>query len=355
MVTRSYHSVLNFMWSTGAAYHSVHLVMNNFIRLNQISSVQHYFLIGNVEHTSLFDNVKSLNRIKKDTKRWYRRFFLQREINHILQSQSHDLLLIDGLGMARLLLPLLKFHRKTRALVFFHGKTTIKRKDKKLFAATRSQIKCVAVSKTLQESLLKQISIPVYALPTFLNLPPTTYTDIEREENKNLLVLGAVGRLEKSKNFSLLIEMSVLLRNKGWRFVLHIAGEGSQRDLLERMIRQYDLEEHIILCGYINDIASFYRRIDLVLVPSLQEGQGLIIQEALHYNVPIVCNNLTVFYEQLSESGVYCSSADEWVQHLEGLFDPLNRKELLSRQQKVFKEYNSLLLYLEHCKNLLAF
>ena len=90
----------------------------------------------------------------------------------------------------------------------------------------------------------------------------------------------------------------------------------------------------------------------MVLIPSLQEGQGLVIQEALYYDKPVVCSDIAVFKEQLGEAGIYCSTSyvKDWVDACEKLLQASERINLLKKQQHVHQEYNNKELFIQRCQ-----
>ena len=72
--------VLNCMWSAETAYHSVHLVLSNF--LDAIAPVTHesLFLMGDSTQQKIFSNAQSFRSNKRSTKKLIARYFLRKEI-----------------------------------------------------------------------------------------------------------------------------------------------------------------------------------------------------------------------------------------------------------------------------------
>jgi glycosyltransferase involved in cell wall biosynthesis len=132
---------------------------------------------------------------------------------------------------------------------------------------------------------------------------------------------------------------------------LKIAGEGKQRNELQGKIDQLGLSKQVKLLGQKKDIASFYQDIDLLLVPSLQEGQGLVLQEAIHYGVPVICSDLPVFKEQLADSGVYCDAIDPdcWSKVCAEHRPAKVRQLLFECQQLQYQQYNNAELFEQNC------
>lgn len=305
--------MLNIMWSAQPAFRSVHLVMRNVESSLRPAVSNHGFLMGDSKQQDLLSPSFSLHCGKRVIKSRWARWKARRKLRRMLVQFAPDVLILDGLGVARLVLPLVTYIPDCRVLVYFHGQTRFRKTDYKLFAAVDSyQLRLVAVSRSLAEQIQEQLrQFEVLAVPTFLHLPPTLQCI---RKTHSVLRLGAVGRLVESKNFSLLIQAVSIARRQGHPVQLEIAGDGPLRDQLQTQIHDLQLEGSVQLLGRLSDMQSFYQCIDLLLVPSLQEGQGLVLQEALHYGVPVFCSALAVFREQLQDAGCYLSkdSPDDW-------------------------------------------
>jgi glycosyltransferase involved in cell wall biosynthesis len=96
--------------------------------------------------------------------------------------------------------------------------------------------------------------------------------------------LLAVGRLVESKNISFLIRALVPLTHLDWR--LDIVGDGELRSRLEGEATASGLGDRIRFHGHRDDVASFYRRADLFLLPSKLENAPLVLLEAMSHGLP---------------------------------------------------------------------
>ncbi len=104
----------------------------------------------------------------------------------------------------------------------------------------------------------------------------------------------AVGRLVPVKRFHLLIEALVAIRDRHPGLRLVIAGEGYERDNLERQISELDASEWITLAGYLDDaeVLSLYRQAWLLASASAHEGWGMTITEAAACGTPAVATRI---------------------------------------------------------------
>lgn len=130
-----------------------------------------------------------------------------------------------------------------------------------------------------------------------LSLPP----DIARFMTQGPVIL-AVGRLERQKHFSLLLEAHALLRQRGLAVRCCVVGEGSERDLLTRKIRELGTTDSVLMPGFQNPY-PFMRQASVLALSSLFEGLPLVIIEALALDLPVVAVNCPSGPAELLQNG----------------------------------------------------
>lgn len=101
-------------------------------------------------------------------------------------------------------------------------------------------------------------------------------------------VVGTVAMLRREKGLHDLVQAAAHLRDRGIEARIRIAGEGPLRADLEDQIQRLDLANRVELCGYVTDLASFYRGLAVYVQPSISESFGLAALEALRYRRPFV-------------------------------------------------------------------
>ena len=102
---------------------------------------------------------------------------------------------------------------------------------------------------------------------------------------KHKKVVLAVGRLEDQKNFVLLLEAFALLKREMPDVALCIAGEGSQRRMLEGRARTLGVE--LFMPGHVNPY-PLMRKATVLALTSRYEGFSLVLAEGLALGLPIV-------------------------------------------------------------------
>ncbi len=128
-----------------------------------------------------------------------------------------------------------------------------------------------------------------------------------------------VGNLLRCKGHADLIQAVNLLRESDFKPRVLIAGEGEQRQHLEHMIRDMDLESQIQLLGFRADADRILAASDLVVQPSHAEGLSLVLIQAQMLGKPIVATAVGGACEVLGTDDRYGDLA--WIAKPE---DPLS-------------------------------
>jgi glycosyltransferase involved in cell wall biosynthesis len=123
-----------------------------------------------------------------------------------------------------------------------------------------------------------------------------------------------LGRLQARKNLVRLVNAYARTRNVGFPHKLVLAGQQdslSQSVLLR--IRELKLENDVLLPGYVAavDVPSFYNAADVFVYPSIFEGFGLPIMEAMACGTPVVTSQGSSLDEVAGDAAVLVDPLDE--------------------------------------------
>ena len=102
------------------------------------------------------------------------------------------------------------------------------------------------------------------------------------------VLVGAIGRLDRQKGFSTLIEAMARLKSAPLRCV--ILGDGPEHARLQALIRRHHLERTTWLLGEKGDIPSWLSAFDLYCLPSLWEGLPNSLLEAMALGLPVAAS-----------------------------------------------------------------
>jgi glycosyltransferase involved in cell wall biosynthesis len=104
-------------------------------------------------------------------------------------------------------------------------------------------------------------------------------------------VIGAMGRIVAKKGFNIFCKSLAILKSQSVPFRALIAGEGDERQWLERDIHMLNLDADVSLLGWIESRDaknSFWQNIDIFCLPSLHEPFGIVLLEAWAAGRPVV-------------------------------------------------------------------
>jgi glycosyltransferase involved in cell wall biosynthesis len=120
----------------------------------------------------------------------------------------------------------------------------------------------------------------------------------ENKNNKNLIelekskkIILAVGRLTRQKNFDFLIKEFNKFIKKRDDYLLYIIGEGEERQSLEKLIKENNLNEKAFLLGYQGNVYSYMKRSEIFILSSLWEEVGFVIVEAAINNLYVISSD----------------------------------------------------------------
>ena len=103
-------------------------------------------------------------------------------------------------------------------------------------------------------------------------------------------VMGFVGRLSGQKGISTLLAAAKIIEKTYAHAHLVIVGTGT----LEKKVRRFaESRPSVHILGFRDDVPSIMRACDVLLVPSLWEGFGLVVVEAMASGTPCIASDIS--------------------------------------------------------------
>jgi sugar transferase (PEP-CTERM/EpsH1 system associated) len=159
----------------------------------------------------------------------------------------------------------------------------------------------LSVSSRLAERMSREVGVPLdqirvirngVNLSRFHSVPNTSTRATFGLPAGNDVVVGAVGRLVDVKNHASLLEAIALLRERGRRVALVIAGDGPLRPTLEGQIARLGLVGCVRLLGHRADVEAVLGALDIFVQSSSSEGMSNTILEAMAAGLPVVATRV---------------------------------------------------------------
>ncbi len=104
------------------------------------------------------------------------------------------------------------------------------------------------------------------------------------------VALGTVGMLEPRKGHRVLLDALAALVSGSSAFRCFIAGSGSEREALAARIRELGLTGTVSLTGGVEDPRQLLSALDVFVFPSLKEGLGVALMEAMACGLAVVAS-----------------------------------------------------------------
>ena len=116
-------------------------------------------------------------------------------------------------------------------------------------------------------------------------------------------LVGIVARLEPEKGHPTLLEAWPRVLRAVPDAYLLIVGEGSRREALEAQARELRIAHRVVFTGRRDDVPAVTAALDVAVLPSYREAQGLSVLEAMALSRPVVASNVGGIPEMI-EDGV---------------------------------------------------
>lgn len=154
----------------------------------------------------------------------------------------------------------------------------------------------VSISKQVKDDIIDNFNIAENKIITIYNPCLISEFDTDTKEiDKNIFSVGKtfinMGRLTEQKGQWHLIRAFKRVVEKEEDAKLLILGEGPLEEYLQKMIISLNLENSIKLLGFVTNPYDYLRKSDVFIFPSLYEGLGNSILEAMACSLPVISSD----------------------------------------------------------------
>jgi glycosyltransferase involved in cell wall biosynthesis len=124
------------------------------------------------------------------------------------------------------------------------------------------------------------------------------------------LVVGYSGRFSEEKGPDVFVELAAAMRHRSVRFVM--TGAGPMEANTRKRISRLALGSTVEFRGLVPDIAEHLRTLDVLVLPSREDGRPVVVLEALASGVPVVASRLGGLPEIVHDgmNGFLCPPGD---------------------------------------------
>jgi len=164
------------------------------------------------------------------------------------------------------------------------------------------------------------------ASPTFRTISVQEILKVKQRYGLDSYIL-TVGTLEPRKNMIRLLQAFALLRQSGFSYQLvHAGPRGWLFDDILAEVDRLQLQDSVRFLGRVSleDLVGLYNAATVLVYPSLYEGFGLPVLEAMACGCPVVTSNTSSLPEVVGEAGI--------------MVDPYDVQQLMDAIQKVLED-----------------
>lgn len=232
-------------------------------------------------------------------------------------------------------------------IAWMHSDVAIKDYSERYYKQIKNALseydKCVAVSEKVAQSY--HVKYEVSEVAVIHNIVDDTEIINKSKDireiipyDNNTLNFVSVGRLDYSKNYPMLLEVSKKLLDEGFDFKVYIVGDGDDRKKLEQLIVDNGLENQFILLGKKDNPYPYIKNADCFLLSSRYEGLPTVIIEALILGVPCISTDVAGIGQLLEkEYGLITQNNAE--AFCNGVRQVLEKPEMLEEYKRNLTDY----------------
>lgn len=197
----------------------------------------------------------------------------------------------------------------------------------------------VLVSNSLKEFYSKEL---INSRCECVYIPNVIEKIPENVASLNAKRLVSVGRLSPEKGFVDLLKIFILLHKEYPDWTLDIVGDGVEKEKLEKMIDEYNLNKYVTLHGFRDKeyIDNLLHESSIYLLTSYTESFGIVLIEAMSHGVPCIAFDSAEGAKELIQSGKngYLIKNRSYTAFLKKVVDLINNKTERKRIGKVSRE-----------------
>jgi len=155
-----------------------------------------------------------------------------------------------------------------------------------------------------------ETNVVVLPTPAFAKLEPQNYTKREAllSWKGDSLLVGVLGRVSLAdKGQDVFVRAASLLHKAGYDYKYIIVGDGPDLSGLEVLVSSLGLDDYVLFFGWCDRPTDVLNDIDVLVIPSRFEAQGLVLLEGMVSSRKILASDIPVFKDILSSSQLFIS------------------------------------------------
>lgn len=285
-----------------------------------------FYLDSSIENYSLFDKVV-------DTRKQFIK--IKRRCAEVMESKDPDIIVVQGTAFSNYIPNYV--WKKCKVIVCEHGHFYMGEKYGLHWFGKRKALKrarSIVTLTSLDADNYKKYNARQIPVINIYN-PCIDQQSLEINYDSTSKIIVSCGTLDTIKRFDHVIETAKQVFKKYPDWEWYIFGDGKQRDSLQRMIEDYNLQNKIILKGYEQSKSVIYGNKAFLVLTSKFEGFGMVLIEAMQFRLPVISYDINYGPREIvknGENGYLVSNGDtnELAQTVEEFISDVEMRKRLS-------------------------
>ena len=249
-----------------------------------------------VNYEFLFDSYNGKNKLIKEIYRIKAKTTYLKKIEKKIKNEKYDIVI----DYSSNLLKYDNFDIKIPVFAWIHfsltfGEKLTLEKIKKYKKQYKKYSKIFAITRVMKEEFINKVGIEkkkvelVYN-PIDLKLIEKKAENVEKKYENYLKqdYFLQVSRLTQQKQPEHLVDIYYKLKQAGIKEKLYFIGDGEKKEIIKQKIKEYNLEDDIILLGQIENPYPFFKNAKLFVHTAKYEGLPTVLLESLALGTPVV-------------------------------------------------------------------
>lgn len=299
-----------------------------------------------VNYEFLFDSYNGKNKLIKEIYRIKAKTTYLKKIEKKIKNEKYDIVI----DYSSNLLKYDNFDIKIPVFAWIHfsltfGEKLTLEKTKKYKKQYKKYSKIFAITRVMKEEFINKVGIDekkvelVYN-PIDLKLIQKKAENVEKKYENYLKqdYFLQVSRLTQQKQPEHLVDIYYKLKQAGIKEKLYFIGDGEKKEIIKQKIKEYNLENDIILLGQIENPYPFFKNAKLFVHTAKYEGLPTVLLESLALGTPVVSYDCPTGPRDIlgknSEYGELISLNDKDM-FVEKVLELMNSKEKYEKYKKL--------------------
>ena len=299
-----------------------------------------------VNYEFLFDSYNGKNKLIKEIYRIRAKTTYLKKIEKKIKKEKYDIVI----DYSSNLLKYDNFDIKIPVFAWIHfsltfGEKLTLEKTKKYKKQYKKYSKIFAITRVMKEEFINKVGIDekkvelVYN-PIDLKLIQKKAENVEKKYENYLKqdYFLQVSRLTQQKQPEHLVDIYYKLKQAGIKEKLYFIGDGEKKEIIKQKIKEYNLEDDIILLGQIENPYPFFKNAKLFVHTAKYEGLPTVLLESLALGTPVMSYDCPTGPRDIlgknSEYGELISLNDKDM-FVEKVLELMNSKEKYEKYKKL--------------------